>query len=123
MKQLILATNKFQKNDLDIRYASIDKRTSVYVKNSSYLRLEDDVAIILGFEPRTTINNSLLMSPYLSLTTLTTGKVSSLYVYTDIIHSQYVSVVGQNGNSVTIMFDRPQYLQRVQTDIGHHRHR
>ena len=118
LKQLILATNKFRKDDLDIRYASIDKRTSVYVKNGCYLRLEDDVATILGFEPGTTINNTLLTSPYLSLTT---GKVSSLYVYTDIIHSQYVGDVkvpllrivgvdGQHGNSVTKTFDRPQYL-------------
>ena len=48
-KQLILVTNKVRKDDLDIRYASVDKRTSVYIKNSCYLQLEDDVATILGF--------------------------------------------------------------------------
>ena len=37
LKQLILATDKFQKDDVDIRYASIDKRTSVYVTNNCYL--------------------------------------------------------------------------------------
>ena len=36
-KQLIMATNKFRKDDVDIRYASIDKRTSVYVANNCYL--------------------------------------------------------------------------------------
>ena len=72
----------------------------------------------MGFEPGTTINNSLLTSPYLSLTT---GNVSSLYVYIDLIHSQYVSdvkvpllrivgVEGQHRNSVTKTFERPQYL-------------
>ena len=50
LKQLILATNKFQKDDVDIRYASIDKRTSMYVTNNSNLRLKGDVAMILGFE-------------------------------------------------------------------------
>ena len=70
------------------------------------------------FEPGTTINNSLLTSPYLSLTS---GKVSLLYVYTDIIHIRYVGDVkvslllivgvdGQHGNSTTKTFDRPQYL-------------
>ena len=45
----------------------------------------------------------------------------SLYAYTNVIHSQYVGdvkvpllrivgVEGQNGNSVTKTFDRPQYL-------------
>ena len=42
-KQLIMATNKFRKDDVDIRYASIDKRTSVYVANNCYLRLKGDV--------------------------------------------------------------------------------
>ena len=37
-------------------------------ENGCYLGLEDDVvATIFGFEPGTTINNSLLTSPYLSL--------------------------------------------------------
>ena len=62
----------------------------MHVKNSCYLRLEDDVATILGFEPGTTVDNSLLTNPYLSLTT---GNESSLYVYTDIIHSQHVGDV------------------------------
>ena len=100
LTQLILGINKFRKDDLDIRHASINKRTSV------------------GFEPGTTISNSLLTGPYLSLTT---RKVSSLYVYTDIIHSQHVGDVkvpflrivgvdGQHGNSVTKTSERPQYL-------------
>ena len=59
-------------------------------KNSCYLRLVDGVATILGFEPGTTINDSLLTNSYLSLTT---GNVSSLYVYIDIIHSQNVGDV------------------------------
>ena len=74
--------------------------------------------MILGFEPGTTISNSLVTSPCLSLST---GNVSSLYVYTNIIHSQYVGgvkvpllrivgVEGQHGKSVTKTFDRPQYL-------------
>ena len=94
------------------------KRTSVCVKSNCYLRLEDDVAMILGFEPGTTIRNSLVTSPYFSLST---GNVSSLYVYINIIHSQYVGDVkvpllrifgvdGQHGKSVTTTFDRPQYL-------------
>ena len=66
------------------------KRTSVCVKSNCYLRLEDDVAMILGFEPGTTIRNSLVTSPYFSLST---GNVSSLYVYINIIHSQYVGDV------------------------------
>ena len=118
LKQLIFATNKFQKDDLDIHYASGDKRTSVNIKNGCCLRLEDNVATILGFEPGTTINKSLLTSPHLSLTT---GNVSSLYVYTDIIHSQYagdmkvpllriVGVDRQHGHSVRKTLDRPQYL-------------
>ena len=93
MKQLILATTKFRKDDVDIRYASIDKRMSVYITNNCYLRLEGDVAMILGFEPGATISNSFDTSSYLSLST---GNVSSLYVYT--------------GKSVTKTFDRPQYL-------------
>ena len=63
----------------------------------------------------TSISNS---SPYLSLST---GNVSSLYVYTNIIHSQYVGnvkvpllrIVGierQHRKSVTKTFDRLQYL-------------
>ena len=110
MKQLILAVNKFRKDDVDIRHASIDKRSSnsVYVANNCYLRLEGDVAMTLGFELGVTINNSLVTSPYLSLTT---GNVSSVYVYTNVIHSQYVGdlkvpllrivvVEGQHGKSV-----------------------
>ena len=65
--------------------------------------------MISGFEPGATISNSLVTSPYLSLST---GNVSSLYVYTNIIHSQYVGdlkvpllrivgVEGQHGKSVT----------------------
>ena len=84
LKQLILAINKSRKDDVDIRYASIDKRMSVYVKNNCYLRLEGNVVMILGFEPGATIINSFVTSPSLS-----TGNVSSLYVYTNIIHSQY----------------------------------
>ena len=72
--------------------------------------------MILGFEPGATICNSLVTSPYLSLSA---GNVSSLYVYTNIIHSQYVgdvkvpllrivSVDGQHGKPVTKTFDRPQ---------------
>ena len=117
-KQLILATNKFRKDDVDICYASIDKRMSVYVTNNCYLRLEGDVAMILGFEPGATISNSLVTSPYLSLST---GNVSSLYVYTNIIHIQYagdvkvpllriVGVEGQHGKSVIKTFVRPQCL-------------
>ena len=87
LKQLILATSNFQKDDVDICYASTDKRTSVYVKNCCYLWLESDVAMTWRFEPGATISNSLVTSPYLSLST---GNVSSLYVYTNIIHSQYV---------------------------------
>ena len=109
----MLATNNFRKDDLDIRYASADKRISVYIKNGCYLRLEDDVGKVLGFEAGTAINNSLLMGPYLSLTT---GIVSSLFVYTDIIHSRFVGdvkvpllrivgVEGQHGNFVTKTFD------------------
>ena len=48
------------------------------------------VSPVLGFEPGTTINDSLLTNSYLSLTT---GNVSSLYVYIDIIHSQNVGDV------------------------------
>ena len=55
------------------------------------------------------------------LRVLTTRKVSSLYVYMDIIHSQYVGDVkvpllrivgvdGRYGNSVTKTFDRLLYL-------------
>ena len=109
LKQLILATSKFRKDDVDIRYASIDKRPSVYVKNDCYLRLEDDVAMIFGFEPGATISNALVTTPLLPLST---SNVSSLYVYTNIIHSQYVGDVkvpllqiigvdGQNGKPVT----------------------
>ena len=65
LKQLILATDKFRKDDVGIPYAS--KRTSVCVTNTCYLRLEGDVAMILGFEPGATISNSLVTSPYLSL--------------------------------------------------------
>ena len=85
LKQLILSTNKFRKDDVDIRFASIDKRTSMYVMNNCYLRLEGEGAMILGFEPRATISNSLVTRHYLSLST---GNVSSLYVYTNIIHIQ-----------------------------------
>ena len=46
--------------------------------------------MILGFEPRVTISNSLVISPYFSLST---GNVPSLYVYTNVIHSQYVGDV------------------------------
>ena len=91
---------------------------SAYVTNNCYLRLDGDVGMILGLKPGATINNSLVTSPYLSLST---GNVSSLYVYTNIIHSQYVSdlkvpllrivgVEGQHGKSVTKPFDQPQYL-------------
>ena len=77
-----------------------------------------DLAMILGFEPGTTISSSLVASPYLSLFT---GNVSSLYVYIDIVHSQYIGdikapllriigVEGQHENFVTKTFDRPQYL-------------
>ena len=58
--------------------------------NNCYLRLEGDVAMILGFELGATIRNSLVTSSYLSLST---GNVLSLYVYTNIIHSQYVGDV------------------------------
>ena len=103
---------------MDIRHASIDKRMSAYVTNNCYLQLDGDVAMILGLKPGAIINNSLVTSPYLSLST---GNVSSLYVYTNIIHSQYVSdlkvpllrivgVEGQHGKSVTKPFDQPQYL-------------
>ena len=44
-------------------------------------------SISIDIEPGATINNSLITSPYLSLST---GNASSLYVYTNIIHSQYV---------------------------------
>ena len=47
LKQLILATNNFRKNDVDIYYAPTGKRTSVYVTNNCYLQLEGDVAMIL----------------------------------------------------------------------------
>ena len=118
LKQLLLATNKFRKDDVDIRFASIDKRTSVYVMNNCYLRLEGDGAMILGFEPGATISNSLVTRHYLSLSA---GNVSSLYVYTNIIRIQYVGdvkvpllrivgVEGQRGKSVTKTFDRRQYL-------------
>ena len=118
LKQLILVTNKFRKDDVDILYASIDKRTSVYVTNNCYLRLEGNVAMILGFEAGANISNFLVTSPCLSLST---GNVSSLYDYTNIIHSQYVGdikvpllrivgVEGQHGKSVTKTFGRPQYL-------------
>ena len=46
--------------------------------------------MILGFEPRVTISNSLVISPYFSLST---GNVPSLYVYTNVIDSQYVGDV------------------------------
>ena len=65
--------------------------------------------MILGFEPGATIGNYLVTSPSLSVST---GNVSSLYVYTSIIHSQYVgdvkvpllrivSIKGQHKKSVT----------------------
>ena len=90
----------------------------MYVTNNFYLRLEGDGTMILGFEPGATISNSLFTSSYFPLST---GNVSSLYVYTDIIQSQYVGDVkvpllpivgvdGQHGKSVTKTFDRPQYL-------------
>ena len=66
LKQLILATIKFRKDDLDICYAFTDKKTSVYVKDGCYLRLENDGATTLGFEHGITINNSSLKSRYLS---------------------------------------------------------
>ena len=115
---------------MDIRYGSIDKKTSVCVTNNCYMRLKNDVAMILGFEPGATIGNSLVTSLYLSLST---GNVSSLYVYTNIIHSQYVGDVkvpllrivgieGQPGKSTT--FDQPRYLpvcrqtlDTIKTDI------
>ena len=82
------------------------------------MRLKSDVAMILGFEAGATISNSLVTGPYLSLSS---GNVSSLFVYTNIIHSQYVGDVkvpllrivcvdGQHGKSVTKTFDRPQHL-------------
>ena len=103
---------------MDIRYESIDKRTSVYVINNCYLQLEGNVAMSLGFEPGVNISSSLVTSSYLSLST---GNVPSLYVYTNIIHSQYacdvrvpllriVGVDEQHGKSVTKAFDQPQYL-------------
>ena len=77
------------------------------------MRLESDVAMILGFEPGAAIGNSLVTSPYLPLST---ENVSSLYIYTNIFHSQYVSdvkvpslqivgVEGEHGKSVTKTFD------------------
>ena len=84
LEQLILTTSKFQKNNLDICYASVDKRTFVYIKTAVTYNSKMMLPQILVFEPGTTINNSLLTSPYLSLTT---ENVSSLYFYTDIIHS------------------------------------
>ena len=80
----------------------LTKRTSVCVKTSCYWLLDSDVAMISGFEPAATISNSLVTSPYLSLST---GNVSSLYVYRNIIHNQYVgdvkipllSIVGVDG--------------------------
>ena len=85
----------------------------MYVTNNCYVRLEGDVAMILEFEPEATISNSLATSPYLSLSI---GNGSSLYVYTNIIHSQYVGdikvpllrivgIEGQHGKSVTKTFD------------------
>ena len=84
-------------------------------KNGCYLRREDDAALLLGFESGATISYSLITSPYLSLTS---GNMSSLYIYTYIIESHYscdvkvplyriVSVDGQHGKSVTKLFDRP----------------
>ena len=78
----------------------------MYVTNNCYLRFEGDVAMILGFELEATISYSLVTSPYLSMST---GNVSSLYVHTNIIHSQYVGdvkvqllqIVGVEGKSVT----------------------
>ena len=54
LKQLILATNKFWKDDLNIRYASVDKRTSVFVKTA--VTYDSKMMLpVLGFEPGTTI--------------------------------------------------------------------
>ena len=69
--------------------------------------------MILGYEPGATISTSLVTIPYLSLST---ENVSSLYVCTNIIHSQYVGdikvpllpivgIEGQHGKSVTKTFD------------------
>ena len=85
----------------------------MYITNNCYLQLEGDVAMIMGFEPRATISNSLVASPYLSLST---GNLSLLYIYTNIIHSQFVGdvkvpllrivgVEGQHGKSVIKTFD------------------
>ena len=116
--QLIRATAKFREDDFEFRYTPTDKRTSVFVKRGCFVKLEGDIATVLGFKRGTVVNDTLVTSPFLSLTT---GAISSLYVYTDLIHSQYVGDVkvpllrivgvdGQHGDSIAKIFDRPQYL-------------
>ena len=118
IRQLIGATGKFRDNDVDLRYVPTDKRTSVYVKSGCHVKLDGDIATVLGFETGTVVNNTLLTSPFLSLVT---GNVSSLFIYSDIIQSQYVGdvkvpllravgVEGKHGDFITKSFDRPQYL-------------
>ncbi len=118
LMERITMTRKFRADDLEIHYTPIDKRTSIFVKRGCFLRLEGDVATVLGFNQGTVINNTLVTSPHFALVV---DAISSLYVYTDIIDSQYVGdvkvpllrivgVEGQHGHFITKTFDRPQYL-------------